>query len=36
MMRWNCSPDGGAQRRNPGPVVPDFASLHPGYSWSVQ
>src|SRR5215831_12426201 len=25
------SPDGGAQRRNPGRSAPDYASLHPGY-----
>jgi hypothetical protein len=48
MMRWNCSPDGGAQRHNPGRLVPDFAEfiigrrfaptrwLHPGYSWRAQ
>ncbi len=26
-----CSPHEGAQRRNAGTTVPDYASLHPGY-----
>jgi hypothetical protein len=32
-----CSPDEGAQRRNPGTYyeIPDFAALHPGYILSV-
>jgi release factor glutamine methyltransferase len=35
LVRIPCSPDGAAQRRNPGrstPIIPDSAALHPGYT----